>query len=82
MAGVTFSFLRRAGFALAAVGVLSGTPSLRAQATPAGTLGKADLALVRRVDDHYNHLASLRTAYTRALRRHGDGPDRDGHAAC
>src|ERR1700712_4089196 len=63
MAGVTFSFLGRAGFALAAAGVLAGTPGVRAQAASAA-LGKADLAIVRRVDDHYNHLASLRTAYT------------------
>jgi outer membrane lipoprotein carrier protein len=64
MARVTFSFLGRAGFALAALGVLSGTPSVHAQAAPASALDKADLALVHKVDDHYNHLASLRTAYT------------------
>jgi outer membrane lipoprotein carrier protein len=64
MARVTFSFLSRAGLALAALGVLTGTPGVRAQAAPSGTLDKADLALVHRVDDHYNHLASLRTTYT------------------
>jgi outer membrane lipoprotein carrier protein len=64
MAGVTFSLFGRAGFALAALGVLSGAPSVRAQAAPASALDKADLAIVRKVDDHYNHLASLRTAYT------------------
>jgi outer membrane lipoprotein carrier protein len=64
MAGVTFSFFGRAGLALAALGVLSGAPSLHAQAPPASALDKADLALVHKVDDHYNHLASLRTAYT------------------
>jgi outer membrane lipoprotein carrier protein len=66
MVKVTFSFLGRAGLALATVGVLAGTHGVRAQAAPASaaTLGKAELAIVRRVDDHYNHLASLRTAYS------------------
>jgi outer membrane lipoprotein carrier protein len=64
MARVTFSFLGPAGLALAALGVLSGAPGVPAQTAPSGTLGKADLALVHRVDDHYNHLASLRTTYT------------------
>jgi outer membrane lipoprotein carrier protein len=64
MAKATFPFLGRAGLALAALCVLSGTPTVRAQAAPSSTLGRADLALVRRVDDHYNHLASLRTIYT------------------
>ncbi len=64
MAGVTFSFFGRAALALVALGALSGAPSVLAQAAPASALDKADLAIVRKVDDHYNHLASLRTAYT------------------
>jgi outer membrane lipoprotein carrier protein len=63
MVSVTFSVVGRAGLALAVLGVLSGAPGVRAQVAPSGTLGKADLALLRRVDDHYNHLVSLRTAY-------------------
>jgi outer membrane lipoprotein carrier protein len=46
------------------LGVLSGAPCLHAQPAPASAITKADLALVRRVDGHYNHLASLRTTYT------------------
>ena len=71
MLRVPFSFLGRigsalgkTGFALAALGVLSGTPGLRAQTAAASGLDKTELALVHRVDDHYNHLASLRTSYT------------------
>lgn len=64
MAKVTFPFLGRAGLALAMLGVLSGAPRMHAQPAPASAVTKADLALVRRVDDHYNHLASLRTTYT------------------
>lgn len=33
------------------------------KASGSGSLSKADEALLRRVDDHYNHLASLRTHY-------------------
>jgi len=66
MAGVTL--FGRAGFALAALGVLSGAPSVRAQAVATSaaisSLDQADLAIVRRVDEHYNHLGSLRTGYT------------------
>jgi len=39
------------------VGSLTGTPMLRAQASATG-------AIIRKVDDHYNHLASLRADYT------------------
>ncbi len=62
---VPYSNLGRAGLALLALGVLTGAPSVRAQVTPATSpLDKQAQAIVRRVDDHYNHLASLRTAYT------------------
>jgi outer membrane lipoprotein carrier protein len=64
MAGVPSSFFGRAGLALVVLGVLSGAPSVRAQAASASALDKADLAIVRKIDDHYNHLASLRTTYT------------------
>jgi len=45
-------------FILAAlIGVPAGTPILRAQAA-------SQDAILRKVDEHYNHLASLRTQYT------------------
>ena len=42
------------------IGVPNGTPILFAQAAPGA---KASEAILRKVDDHYNHLRSLRTRY-------------------
>jgi outer membrane lipoprotein carrier protein len=62
------TFFNQAGFALVALGVLSGAPSAHAQqgthATAAASPDKTEQAIVRKVDDHYNHLASLKTSYS------------------
>ncbi|HWZ52376.1 MAG TPA: outer membrane lipoprotein carrier protein LolA [Granulicella sp.] len=57
-------FFNQAVLGLALLGVLSGAPSLRAQSARPGSVDLADLAIVRKVDDHYNHLNSLRAAYS------------------
>jgi outer membrane lipoprotein carrier protein len=62
MAKVTF--LNHAGFALVALGVLSGAPSASAQRSANPSPDQAGQAIVRKVDDHYNHLASLKTSYS------------------
>ncbi len=49
--------LRRLLLTAVLIGVPPGTPMLHAQATPADPI-------LRKVDDHYNHLSSLRAAYT------------------
>ena len=65
------AYVSRAMFALTALGVLAGTPGVRAQATTSSLMAKtsgpvdsAGLAIIRKVDEHYNHLGSLRAAYT------------------
>jgi outer membrane lipoprotein carrier protein len=58
---VRVTSFHQAVLALALLGVLSGAPSLHAESA---RLSSADQAIVRKVDDHYNHLSSLRASYS------------------
>jgi outer membrane lipoprotein carrier protein len=58
------TFLNQAGVALVALGVLSGAPSASPQQSTSHSPDQAGQAIVRKVDDHYNHLASLKTSYS------------------